>query len=80
MPSMSHVPYPAHFFLCAFLGAAGILSSQEFDSPVRFTEAREHRLRETVRLTGTVVASRISVVATEVAGVVDQLLVRGAFS
>ncbi|MEM7352078.1 MAG: efflux RND transporter periplasmic adaptor subunit [Acidobacteriota bacterium] len=42
--------------------------------PVRFTAAIEHRVRPNLRLTGTVEARRTAVLATEVAGIVDQLL------
>ncbi len=45
-------------------------------SPVRFTEAREHSVRQQVRLPGTVESRVTSVVASEVAGLVDDLLVR----
>lgn len=44
--------------------------------PVGFTEAREHSLRPTVRLSGTVETRRSSLVASEVAGLVTDLLAR----
>ncbi|MEM7582862.1 MAG: efflux RND transporter periplasmic adaptor subunit [Acidobacteriota bacterium] len=43
-------------------------------SPVRFTTARSHEAQQTLRLTGSVEARQIATVATEVAGVVAQLL------
>lgn len=45
-------------------------------SPVRYTEAREQEARKTLRLPGTVEARTSSLVASEVAGVVEKLLAR----
>lgn len=45
-------------------------------APVGFTEARDHALRPTVRLSGSVEARRSSLVASEVAGLVTELLAR----
>jgi membrane fusion protein (multidrug efflux system) len=45
-------------------------------SPVRYTEAREHPVRRMVRLPGTVESRVSSTVASEVAGLVEELLVR----
>ncbi len=45
-------------------------------APVRFTEAREYQVRRSVILTGSVESRRISVVASEVEGVVEQLMAR----
>ncbi len=45
-------------------------------TPVRFTEARDHQIRQTISLTGSVESRRISVVASEVEGVVQQLASR----
>ncbi len=42
--------------------------------PVRYTSSIEHQVRQTLRLTGTVEARHIAVVATEVAGIVDQVM------
>ena len=42
-------------------------------APVRYTEAREHQLRPLVRLSGAVEAVRTSVIASDVAGVVETL-------
>lgn len=45
-------------------------------TPIRFTEARAHQIRGSMVLTGSVESRRISVVASEVEGVVEQLLAR----
>jgi RND family efflux transporter MFP subunit len=45
-------------------------------SPVRYTEAREHSVRRTIKLPGNVESRVYSTVATEVAGLVEELLVR----
>ena len=45
-------------------------------SPVRYTEAREHLLRRTVRLPGTVESVSMSLVASEVEGLVMELPAR----
>lgn len=45
-------------------------------SPVRYTEAREHAVRRMVHLPGTVESRLASTVASEVAGLVEELLVR----
>lgn len=45
-------------------------------SPVRYTEAREHAVRKTVQLPGTVESRVTSVVASEVSGLVTEMLVR----
>ena len=54
------------------------ISAQAPDSaaPVRFTVVRDHALHDSVRLSGTVEATRTSVVASEVAGVVEEFLAR----
>ena len=43
---------------------------------VRFTEAREHDVRPSIRMDGTVESTRTAVIASEVAGVVEKLLAR----
>lgn len=48
----------------------------EGPAPVGYTEAREHSIAQTVRLTGSVEARRTSVVASEVAGLVVELVAR----
>jgi len=45
-------------------------------SPVRYTEAREHPVRRTLRLPGTVESPTVSLVASEVAGVVAEYPMR----
>ena len=45
-------------------------------TPVRYTEARLHDLRQTVALTGSVESRRESVVASEVEGLVQELIAR----
>ncbi len=57
--------------LCS--GAVGAAFAQG-PAEIRHTTALEHRVQQTLRLTGSVEARRIAVVATEVAGVVDQLM------
>ena len=44
--------------------------------PVRYAEARAHKLRTSIQLTGAVASRRASVVAAEVGGVVSKLLAR----
>ncbi len=46
------------------------------ETPVRFVHAQTLPLQPTLRLTGAIVAPRTSTVAGEVAGIVDQILVR----
>lgn len=45
-------------------------------TPVRFTEARQHQVRRSIALSGSVESRRISVVASEVEGVVERLVAR----
>ena len=45
-------------------------------SPVRYTEAREHLVRRSIRLPGTVESASMSLVASEVAGLVVELQAR----
>ena len=45
-------------------------------SPVRYTEAREHMMRRSIRLPGTVESASMSLVASEVAGLVMELPAR----
>lgn len=57
---------------------AGTVASAQHQmppAPVRYTEANEHSLQATVRLTGTVEAVRRSIVASDVAGVVAKMTV-----
>lgn len=55
----------------------GPLSGQQPPAtPVRHTEARQHQVRGSLALTGSVESRRISVVASEVEGVVEALLAR----
>ncbi len=57
--------------LCAALAAPSVsLAQGPPASPVRYTEAREHAIRSSIRLTGTVGARQNSQVASEVAGLV----------
>ena len=44
--------------------------------PVRFTEARQHRLERSIELTGSVDSRRTSLVASEVEGLVTELEAR----
>ena len=57
-----------------WLCAPAAVAAESPGIPVRFTAAREHLVRQTVRLTGSVEARQTAVVATEVAGVVAELL------
>lgn len=50
----------------------GASAQQMPPSPVRYTEAREHSLRGTVRLPGTVESRTTSRVATEIAGLIEE--------
>ena len=59
-----------------FAAAATAQPPEMPPSPVRFTEARSHEVRQTVSLTGSVASRRASLVATEVAGVVARLRAR----
>lgn len=65
------------FFLsCIFLPATRGVAQELPATPVKFTEARKHLLRRTLSLTASVASRRSSVVAAEVAGVVDRLVAR----
>jgi RND family efflux transporter MFP subunit len=56
--------------------AASALAEEQAPAPVRYTLAREHEVRRGVVLPGTVRARTASVVASEVEGLVAQMLVR----
>ena len=60
--------------LSALSAATVARASERSATPVRFTAAREHQVRQTIRLPGTVEARRTSTVATEITGVVEELL------
>jgi RND family efflux transporter MFP subunit len=62
--------------LLGLLAAAPLLSQGPPPSPVRYTEAREHPVRKTVRLPGSVESKTVSLVASEVAGLVQSLPAR----
>ncbi len=65
--------------LASVLAIAGGVAAQPPEmppSPVRFTAARSHDVRRTLSLTGSVDSRRASLVATEVAGVVERLAAR----
>jgi RND family efflux transporter MFP subunit len=66
---------PGVALLLATLGASA-QGPERPPSPVRYTEAREHSVRSTVKLPGTVESRVYSTVATEVAGLVEELMVR----
>jgi membrane fusion protein, multidrug efflux system len=63
-------PAAAQLALVALLWPASLALSQRPPSPVRYTEAREHAMGNTVRLPGSVEAPTISTVAGEVDGLV----------
>ncbi len=56
--------------------AAGVWAQGPPASPVRYTEAKEHPVRRTLRLPGTVESPKLSLVASEVEGVVAEFPVR----
>lgn len=58
------------------VAAAGVWAQGPPASPVRYTEAREHPVRRTLRLPGTVESPTVSLVASEVGGVVEEFPVR----
>lgn len=64
--------------VCVLAGPAPLWAQdrQRPPSPVRYTEARRHQLRESVVLPGTVEAPTKSLVASEVAGLVTEFLAR----
>jgi RND family efflux transporter MFP subunit len=63
--------------LSSFAGTLAMVSAQQMPpSPVRYTEAREHPLRRSVQLPGTVEAVRVSTVASEVPGLVVEFTAR----
>ena len=67
------------FCLASLVAGAGLQSvwgQGPPAAPVRFTEARQHQVRRSLALTGSVESRRISVVASEVEGVVEQLVAR----
>ncbi len=55
---------------------SGVMAQQMPPSPVRFTEAKEYPLRRMIQLPGTVEAPRVSIVASEVAGLVIEVAAR----
>jgi len=58
------------------MAAVGVWAQGPPASPVRYTEAREHPVRRTLRLPGTVESPTVSLVASEVGGVVAEFPVR----
>jgi RND family efflux transporter MFP subunit len=64
--------------LVVWTGTVAGVAAQEGPpaSPVRYTEAREHSVRQSLRLPGTVEAPNLSPVATEVQGLVLELRAR----
>ncbi len=60
----------------ALAAAAGVWAQGPAVSPVRYTEAKEHPVRRTLRLPGTVESPTVSLVASEVGGVVAEFTVR----
>ena len=62
--------------VCLLLAGAAFAQEEMPASPVRYTEAREHAIQRTVRLPGSVESKTVSLVATEVAGLVDALPAR----
>ncbi|MEM9594698.1 MAG: efflux RND transporter periplasmic adaptor subunit [Acidobacteriota bacterium] len=67
---------PLTLVLALVAGVGGVVAgaAERSGIPVRVTEARQEAVHETVQLTGTIEAGRSSVVASDVAGVVDALL------
>jgi RND family efflux transporter MFP subunit len=61
--------FPVLIAVMAAVPAAAQTPAQR-PSPVRFTEAREHVIRQSVQLTGSVQAAMLSLVASEIAGAV----------
>lgn len=57
-------------------GGHSVLAQGPPATPVRFTVARQHPVQRSMALTGSVESRRISVVASEVEGVVEQLVAR----
>lgn len=63
--------------VASFAGLLATFSAQQMPpSPVSYTEAREHPLRRSVQLPGSVEALRLSTVASEVAGLVVEFSAR----
>ena len=62
--------------VCAGLPVVAEAQFGSGPSPVRYTVARQHMLRRTVRLPGTVESAAESIVASEVAGLVTELPAR----
>jgi RND family efflux transporter MFP subunit len=63
--------------LCGFLAATflAVPCLLATEAPlVRYTEAREHDVRPSIRMDGTIESTRTAVIASEVAGVVEKLL------
>ncbi len=50
--------------------AGSLMAQQRPPSPVRYTEARQHSLRRSIQLPGTVDSRTTSLVATTIAGLV----------
>ena len=76
MPTKKKLP----FCLLGLLVGAGLLSTasaqQMPPSPVSYTEAKKHPLKRSVQLPGTVEALKVSIVASEVAGLVVEFNAR----
>lgn len=69
-------PLGCSWLLLFSLAAPVLLAQAPPPAEVRYTEAREYNLRRTISLPGSVEARTASVVASEIGGVVAELLVR----
>ena len=75
--TITRLPTAAQLAMAVLLWPVGLaLAQQPPASPVRYTEAREHTIRGSVRLPGSVEAPTISTVASEVDGLVVQYSLR----
>ncbi len=71
-PRLAGVLFP----VLAATGGPSALAQAPPAAPVRYTEAREHEVRREVRLSGSVESRTVSLVASEVEGLVTEMLVR----
>lgn len=80
MRHLSAPGLPVRLFLISLLGAivagSSALSQGPGPSPVRYTEAQEVPVRKSIRLPGSVESPTVSIVATEVEGLVIDLKAR----
>ena len=72
---MKHTrPFILYFAILPLIGSASGVAQERPPSPVRYTEAKEHEVRREIHLPGSVEAKTSSLVASEVEGLVVDLI------